>query len=84
MEKHEKNLRDQEHNRGHENKQQEKVDTNINRGSNKGDTENLSSNQGGTTDLGAEGRGTQPSRATGSGLGTKTAVTGSDYDGQVG
>lgn len=67
-----------------QNQKNQNVDTKIGRGNNKGDTENLSSNEGGTTDLGAEGRGSRPSRATGSGLGSKTSVTGSDYDGQVG
>jgi hypothetical protein len=52
---------------------------------NTGGSENASANRGGTTDLDEEALTVRRSNATerGSGISTKNAVTGSDFDGQV-
>ena len=64
--------------------EQDKRDINIDRNTDVDRGEHMTQDEGGTTDMGTEPRGNVPGRTTGSGLGTKTSVTGSDFDGQVG
>lgn len=58
--------------------------TAVESGSNS-DHQNASANRGGTTDMGSEALGgvRTGGTGTGSGMGDKMGVTGSDYDGQV-
>lgn len=63
---------------------QETRDINLDKNTGIDRGEYLTQNDGGTTDMGTQPRGNVPGRKTGSGLGTKTSVTGSDFDGQVG